>query len=82
MEGCRANKKLDGVDSEQGKTAKREDGSWLPLRSKEIEKMSKERAATLDGEVARDVIRLYMEEHPLVSQAEVARRLGADPSAL
>lgn len=44
--------------------------------------MSKERAATLDGEVARDVIRLYMEEHPLVSQAEVARRLGADPSAL
>lgn len=74
--------KLVGVDSEQGKTAKREDGSWLPLRSKEIEKMSKERAATLDGEVARDVIRLYMEEHPLVSQAEVARRLGADPSAL
>lgn len=44
--------------------------------------MSKERAATLDGEIARDVIRLYMEEHPLVSQAEVARRLGADPSAL
>ena len=44
--------------------------------------MSKEKAATLDSEVARDVIRLYMEEHPLVSQAEVARRLGADPSAL
>ena len=44
--------------------------------------MSETKRVTLDGVVVRDIIRLYLEEHPTVSQADIARGLGIEPTAL
>lgn len=44
--------------------------------------LSETKRATLNCVVVRDIIRLYLEEHPTVSQADIARGLGIEPTAL